>query len=81
MPKSNNKVNYSQEVKRRKMLSHRFTVETMFMAVVGRPQPHHKFNGNIFIRRVSKERYIGTSSSHTNFTHDAIMNDQIKKGD
>lgn len=40
------------------MLSYRFSVKSMFMGVVGRPVPHRNFDGNIFLGRVSKKKYI-----------------------
>ena len=45
-----------------KMLSRRFLVKTSFMRIVARPQKHHDFNGKIFMKRVSKQRYLGTTT-------------------
>ena len=67
-------------VVRPKMLSRRFPVKSMFMGVVGRPVPHRNFDGRIFLERVSKRKYIQTCTSHTNFSDDALINGEIKKG-
>ena len=56
----------------------RFPVKTMFMGIVARPQKHHDFNGKIFMKRVSKKRYLGTMTNHGNFSEDAIIISQIK---
>ena len=68
------------EVKKSKMLSRRFPIKTMFMGVVGRPIPHRRFNGKIFMERVSKTKYVTSATSHTNFSDDALVNDAIKMG-
>ena len=50
------------------------------MGVVGRPVPHRNFDGRIFLERVSKRKYIQTCTFHTNFSDDALINGEIKKG-
>ena len=61
-----------------KMLSRRYPIKTMFMAVVGRPLPHRNFNGKIHIERVSETKFISKCTAHTNFSDDAIVNDELK---
>ena len=51
------------------------------MGVIGRPQPHHNFDGKILMKRVSKVKYISTRTTHNNFSHDAIVNSHIKMGE
>ena len=65
-------------VQRNKMLSRRFPIKTMFMAVVGRPLPHRNFNGKIHIERVSETKYISKCTAHTNFSDDAVINAEMK---
>ena len=50
------------------------------MGVVARPIPHHNFTGKVWLERVLKTRYINTATAHTNFSDDAIINDEIKSG-
>ena len=60
-----------------KMLPRRFPIKSMCMGVVGSPIPYYNFNGNIFLERVSKRRFIQKCLSHTNFTDDALLNIEI----
>ena len=63
-----------------KMISRRYPVKCMFMGVVGRPLPYRKFNGRIYLQRISKEKYIEKCTAHSNFSEDALINDSIKNG-
>ena len=80
LPKGKHENDSECESKLPKMLSRRFPVKTMFMAVVGRPLAHRNFDGKIHLERVSKTRKIGTRTSHHNFSDDVIVNDEIKSG-
>ena len=52
----------------------------MFMELVVRPLPYHQFDGEIFIERVSKDKYIQTCIAHTNFSEEVVINREIKNG-
>ena len=81
LPKGEKERGNIEKAEKPNMLSRRFPVKTMFMAVVGRPIPHRNFDGKIHIERVSKSRILTSATAHTNFTHDAISNGAIKQGD
>ena len=51
------------------------------MGVVARPIPHRNFNGKIFLERVSETKYVTSTTAHTNFSDDVIVNDDIEKGE
>lgn len=53
---------------------------SMFMGVVGIPLPHRQFNGKIFLNRVSIRNYIQKYTAYTNFTDNALINDEIILG-
>ena len=60
LPKGRHKNDEEGEMKLLKMLSRRFPVKRMFMAVVGRPLPHRNFDGKIHLERLSKTCRIST---------------------
>ena len=47
-----------------KMLSRRFPVKSMFMGVVGRTIVHRNFDGKIFLKRVSKKKFIAMCTAN-----------------
>ena len=81
LPKGDNENDNIDKAKKSTMLSRRFPIKTMFMAVVARPIPHRCFDGKVHIERVSKTRILTTATSHCNFTDDALNNDALKKGE
>ena len=50
------------------------------MGVAGHSTPHLQFNGKIRIERVRKIRYIHKIMAHTNFSHDSLINSEMKHG-
>ena len=61
-----------------KMLSCRFPVKAMFMGVVVRLLPCHRFDGKIFLERVSQRVVVSNLRYHQKFTDDIILNQVIK---
>ena len=80
LPKGEHENDNVDKAQKSTMLSRRFPIKTMFMAVVARPIPHRNFDGKVHIERVSKTRILSTATSHSNFTDDALNNDALKKG-
>jgi len=60
--------------KKLKTLSGRFSIKTMFMAVVAGPLPHRNFDGRIHMERASKTVFVSKRTSHHNFSTDALIN-------
>lgn len=50
----------------------------MIMLSIGRPLPHHNFNGKILLERVSKKCFIQKSTSYSAFSNDVLLNADIK---
>lgn len=66
--------------RRPKVVSRRFPVKVMFLGVVACPNPTHKFDGRVFLKRVSKEVEVTRASRNKNFSVDAVINDGLKAG-
>ena len=50
----------------------------MLIGVISCPVPHHRFNGRIHIKRVSKTRYMQKNTAHTNGSDDVLINNKMK---
>ena len=81
LPKGKGEDNDTSLPSKQKMLSRRFPIKTMFMAVVARPMKHRNFDGKIFLERVLKTRFLEKATAHQNFTDDAIANEMLKNGE
>jgi hypothetical protein len=61
-----------------KVVSRRHTVKVMFLGVVARPSPEHRFDGRICFTRVAEEKARSRKSVNQNFTDDGALNHDLK---
>ena len=50
------------------------------MGVVTRPIPHRNFNVRVHMERVLKTVFLQKRTTHQDYSHDALINSEIKEG-
>ena len=68
-------------LRRRKVISRKHSLKTMFIGVIAEPDENQQFDGKILIERVSKERELTRTTYRNNFHHDRHINDALKSGE
>ena len=63
-----------------KVRSRRYPVKSMFMGVVGRPNPAKNVNGKIHMERVSETKEVKKLTTNTQFCDNYSLNNLIKEG-
>ena len=68
-------------LKRRKVVSRRHSLKTMFIGVVTDPVEQNGFDGKIYLERIADNSPLVRTSYREEFHHDRFINDLLKSGD
>jgi hypothetical protein len=67
-------------VRRRKVVSRRHSLKTMFIGVVAEANAEHEFDGKIMIERIAEDKVLRRATYRNQFHFDRHINDEIKSG-
>ncbi len=67
-------------VRRRKVVSRRHSLKTMFIGVVAEANAEHEFDGKIMMERIAEDKVLRRATYRNQFHFDRHFNDEIKSG-
>ena len=67
-------------MRRRKVISRKHSIKTMFIGVVAEANAEREFDGKIFIERIAEDKVLRRATYRNHFHYDRHINDEIKSG-